>query len=128
MSAHTTIQISLSLTVLRNSNLDACLAFYGALGLTFQQEQHGSGPIYYSCELGPTVVEIYPGAPGAAPGRKHGGATMLGFAVQSLDAVLDALRLLGVEPTAPPKASAWGRRVLVIDPDGRAIDLSEVTM
>ncbi len=119
------VQPSLNLTVVRTANMDACLAFYCALGLTFQQEQHGSGPIHYSCELGNTVIEIYPGEPGTAPDRKSGGATMLGFTVGSLDAVLEALRPLGVEPAAPPKESVWGRRVLVIDPDGRAIDLIE---
>ena len=127
MAGNDMIRTVLSLTVLRTSNVDASLAFYRALGLTFQPEQHGSGPVHYSCELGHTVFEIYPGEPGAAPDRKSGGATMLGFTVESLDGVLDGLRLLEVEPVTPPKASAWGRRAVVIDPDGRAIDLIEAT-
>ena len=45
-------ETTLSLMVLRTDNIEAVLAFYQAIGLQFQQEQHGSGPIHYSCEIG----------------------------------------------------------------------------
>jgi lactoylglutathione lyase len=114
--------VSLSLIVLRSANVDAALTFYQALGLTFAQEQHGSGPIHYSCQIGGTVLEIYPGEEGVAPDRKSGGATMLGFAVASID---DVLAKLPDKPMSAPKDSTWGRRAVVLDPDGRAIELTE---
>jgi lactoylglutathione lyase len=118
-------QIKLGLLVLRCSNLEKSLAFYQAIGLSFAQEQHGSGPLHYAYEIGRTVMELYPGEPGTAPERKSGGATMLGFSVAALDETLKKLADLGFSPTAPPKDSAWGRRAVVLDPDGRAVEISE---
>ncbi|MBV9850371.1 MAG: VOC family protein [Armatimonadetes bacterium] len=81
---------TLGLVVLRAADVDRMLAFYHALGLEFVQERHGNGPIHYSCDLGGTIIEIYPGKSGVAPDRRSGGATMLGFQVVSLDATLAA--------------------------------------
>jgi lactoylglutathione lyase len=114
--------VSLSLIVLRSANIDAALKFYQAIGLTFVQEQHGSGPVHYACEMGKTILEIYPAEAGTAPERKSGGATMLGFSVASVDEILAQLSTTII---TPPKDSAWGRRAVVFDPDGRAIELNE---
>src|SRR5690349_5415963 len=86
---------ALSLLVLRTGKLEQTLAFYRALGLEFAQEQHGSGPIHYSAQIGGTVIEIYPGAEGVAPPRLNGGATMLGFRVPSVDPTVAALLQCG---------------------------------
>lgn len=117
--------IALSLLVLRTANMEAMLAFYRAVGLAFVQEQHGSGPVHYSSEIGELVIEIYPAEEGHAPDRKQGGATMPGFSVTDLDGALSNLRQLGIEPLSAPKESAWGRRAVVLDPDGRAVELSQ---
>ena len=116
---------SLSLIVLRTAKLDASLAFYGALGLKFVQEQHGTGPVHYSCQLESTVIEIYPGNEGTAPSRLSGGATMLGFQVASVDLALGALQQFDAVVVTPAKDSPWGRRAVVADCDGRAIELTE---
>src|SRR6266498_3293777 len=109
------ISPTLSLLVLRTAKLEATLAFYRALGMEFVQEQHGSGPAHYSCQLGGTVVEIYPGSDGTAPPRQSGGATMLGFRVASVDATVATLQQLGAEVVTAPKDSPWGRRAVVAD-------------
>ena len=105
--------------------MDAMLGLYGALGLTFTQEQHGTGPIHHSCDMGGTVLEIYPGSEGGAPDRRAGGATSLGFRVSSVDATLSSLKQLGASVITPPKDSQWGRRAVVADPDGRAVEISQ---
>jgi catechol 2,3-dioxygenase-like lactoylglutathione lyase family enzyme len=51
----------------RAADLEKSLAFYRALGLEFQQEQHGNGPIHYASIMRETVIEIFPGKPGNAP-------------------------------------------------------------
>jgi lactoylglutathione lyase len=112
----------LNLLVLRAADLDVTLSFYRALGLSFNEEQHGKGPVHYACELDGLVLEIYPAGAGSAPERTQGGAVMLGLVVASLDQTLVDL---GVTPVSPPKDSAWGRRAVVLDPDGRAVELSE---
>ena len=118
-------QISLGLLVLRASDLEKALAFYRAIGLSFVQERHGSGPVHNACEIGGTVMELFPGDPGTAPACKSGGSTMLGFSVSALDETLKTLANLGHFPISPPKDSAWGRRAVVTDPDGRAVELNE---
>jgi lactoylglutathione lyase len=116
---------SINLLVLHAANIDASLAFYGTLGLDFVQEQHGSGPVHYSCEVGATVVEIYPGKPGTASDRKQAGATTIGFQVADVDKVVGDLQSSGAIILTAPQASAWGRRAVVQDSDGRAIELSQ---
>lgn len=114
---------ALSLIVLRCAALESSKAFFTALGLNFEKEQHGEGPIHYSCELGEQVLELYPGKPGAAPIRTQSGASMYGFRVESLDRVLKELQNLGAEIIHSPSDTPWGRRAVVLDPDGRSIEL-----
>jgi len=98
----------LSLLVLKTSRLDPTLAFYRSLGFVFKQEQHGTGAIHYSCMMNELVLEIYPGTEGVAPDRKSGGATMLGFAVTSIDSALAELQKYSAQILTPPKDSPWG--------------------
>ena len=118
-------QTNLNLIVVKTSRLTDSLSFYRALGLSFVEEQHGTGPKHFSANLGGVVLELYPGTDGNAPDRKSGGATMMGFKVASLDGVLAELSKLAIQVISPAKESAWGRRAVVADPDGRAIELSE---
>src|SRR4051812_35883873 len=118
------METSLSLLVLRTSRVDAMLSLYRAMGLRFKQEQHGSGPVHYSCDFGNAVLEIYPGNSGDAPSRQSGGATSLGFRVSSVDGTLSEIQKLGAPVISVPKNSQWGCRATVADPDGRTIEIS----
>ena len=115
----------MSLIVLRTATIETMLVFYGALGLVFVQEQHGTGPIHYSTALGDVIMEIFPAETGQALDRKAGGATMIGIKVESVDAVIETLQKMGIQPLSAPKDSAWGRRATVLDSDGRLIELTE---
>lgn len=114
-----------NLIVLRTANTEAMLVFYQALGLVFVQEQHGTGPIHYSTQLGDMTMEIYPAEAGQAPDRKAGGATMIGIKVESVDGVINRLQNVDIQMLSAPKNSAWGRRATVLDPDGRLIELTQ---
>ena len=105
--------------------MDASLAFYRALGLQFVEERHGTGPVHYSTRVGSTVLEIYPGENATPLDRISSGATMLGFGVTSLDSAVAAVQTLGSQIVTSPRDSTWGRRAVVLDPDGRAIEISE---
>ena len=115
----------LGLLVMRAADLEQTARFYRALGFEFVGEQHGNGPLHYACELNGTVIEIYPGKPGTAPDRRSGGATLLGFQVDSLEVTLKAIAEIGAPVLTAPQESPWGRRTVVQDPDGRAIELTE---
>ena len=75
------------LVVLRSANIEKSRAFYEAIGLTFVEEQHGNGPLHLACETDTLVFELYPGEDAPILEAKHSSATMIGFNVESLDAV-----------------------------------------
>jgi len=108
---------SLHLVVLRTANLESLLKFYEAVGLTFVEEKHGNGPKHYACDLGSSVLELYP----AYDKVSSGSATMLGFTVNSIENVLSSLNA----SQTPVKNSSYGRRAVVYDPDGRMVELVE---
>jgi catechol 2,3-dioxygenase-like lactoylglutathione lyase family enzyme len=116
---------SLALVVLRTEDLGRSLRFYQALGLRFTEERHGSGPVHHACQLGETVLELYPAEPGRAPDRRTGGATMIGFHVDSLSQTIQALAGLNVAVLTPPSDSSTPARIVVQDPDGRAIEIRQ---
>ena len=109
--------VTLTLLVLRCGDLDASRRFYSALGLVLTTEQHASGPVHSSGQLGPTVLELY-------PAQSTTTSTRLGIAVPSVATALAALRSLGGridrEPT-PEHGSC-----LVRDPDGNAVELTQL--
>jgi lactoylglutathione lyase len=116
---------ALSLMVLRTAKMESALGFYRALGFEFVEEKHGSGPVHYSTQIGSTVMEIFPGETAEPLGRKAGGATMLGFTVASVDEAVTAAQRLNAQIVTAPTDSPWGRRAVVVDLDGRGIELSE---
>lgn len=110
------------LVVLYAQNLQTSLDFYVAIGLSFVEEQHGTGPIHFACECENLVIELYP-AKEANDVSTHN--VMLSFKVASLEEALAALNSRGIEPKSAPKDSSWGRWVNVVDPDGRTVQLVE---
>ena len=113
------------LIVIPSSKIQNSRAFYEAVGLTFVEEQHGNGPLHLACETDTLVFELYPGEDAPLLDAKQSGATMIGFNVESLDAVLSELRVLDVAPKSVPKVAPWGRWANVVDPDGRVVQLNE---
>jgi hypothetical protein len=50
--------------VLKTPDVASTLAFFEELGLVFQTEIHGTGPVHYACEQNGRVFEIYPSKDG----------------------------------------------------------------
>ncbi|MFK7821621.1 MAG: VOC family protein, partial [Planctomycetaceae bacterium] len=111
---------SVSLIVLRVSDLSRSAEFYARLGVHFESEQHGDGPEHFAAQLGHTVFELYP-ATGKWPVST---SVRLGFRVNGIDATVDQLRRSDVTILTEPQASSWGRRAVVVDPDGHRIELT----
>jgi predicted enzyme related to lactoylglutathione lyase len=115
----------LTLLVLRAADVSRSLVFYKMLGFEFTEERHGTGPVHYSCEVGGVVVEIFPGKPGHTPDRRDSGATLIGFQVADLDQIVAAMKASGATIITDVQDSTWGRRAIIQDPDGRAIELNQ---
>jgi hypothetical protein len=106
-----------NLLVLRTPDPDTLANFYLLLGLTFEKHRHGTGPEHYAAELGPCVLEIYPGDL-SMPAR-------LGFEVENLNTLIAELVARGTPIIIPPKESPWGYRAVIQDPVGTKIELVE---
>ena len=113
----------LTLLILKVKDIEHTVQFYTALGIQFQTEQHGAGPVHYSALLGNTVLEVY-------PARSEEDVTTnmrLGFIVQCLTETIKLLKNLNVQIKAEPKQTAWGFRAVIINNDGHVIELVEET-
>jgi lactoylglutathione lyase len=116
----------ISSLVLFASSVRATAAFYRALGLDLAEEDHGEGPVHFATELGPVHFAIYPaGAAGRAAERRSGGSVFPGFYVDSLDSVAEALGRAGATMLTSHQEMPWGCRIVVEDPDGRAIEVNQ---
>ena len=109
-----------------SGQLERCTAFYKALGVPLQDEDHGDGFAHAAADLGGVHVAVFPAVgDGRAPAHRAAGSTFLGFWVSSLEAALDALRPFGAEVVQEHQVREWGCRVVVADPDGRAVELNQ---
>jgi lactoylglutathione lyase len=113
-------QPTLSLVVIRVSDITHSAAAYSLLGITFQREQHGNGPVHYSGSVGPTILELYP-----ATERSAVTSCRLGFAVACIADVIAKWRESGGEIVVEPTASPRGLRAVIVDPDGHKIELTQ---
>ena len=100
--------------VLRCADIERSRQFYEALGLRLSPEQHGTGAKHYSCDVGGTVLELYPLSGSGTPGLRFG------LIVSALDRIVDSLRSSGAAVAQDSPTSAT-----VVDPDGHQIALEQ---
>lgn len=115
--------IRLNLVVIRSADIDRAMQFYHALGLTFEQHQHGKGLTHYAAEMNGVVFEVYP----AQNEAEITASVRLGLQVASVEKSLTAAQAAGGQIVSEPKQSLWGLRAVVTDPDGHRIELTEIT-
>lgn len=112
--------MKLRLLVIRTASMPALVAFYECLGLKPEYHSHGGSPMHYSANAGGTVIEIYPLAKGQELADKN---LRIGFTITDFDAVIEKLQTAGTVFTSAPVQTAFGYCVVVIDPDGRKVEL-----
>jgi lactoylglutathione lyase len=116
------MMVVLSLVVIRSGNLEESVKFYQMLGLNFEKHQHGNGLEHFASNVGQTTFEIYPQT--ARRGTTIG--TRLGFQVFDVDSLVIRLQKENVTVITKPSVSEWGRRAVVVDPDGHRIELTQL--
>lgn len=109
--------MQLNLLVLRSKNIEISKSFYEKLGLKFQKEQHGKGSLHYSTYVGQMVMELYPLKNGYNVENNR-----LGFALDVED-IYTYLYEVSVEIVSEYEFDNK-RIVVVIDPDGRKVELT----
>jgi catechol 2,3-dioxygenase-like lactoylglutathione lyase family enzyme len=118
-------ETSLSLLVLRTTRIGACLEFYQALGLTLVEEKHGKGAVHDSSSSNGITIEIYPETRKKSAENRAESTIRLGFMVESLAATLESLETLGATVLKPPAITQWGHHAVLLDPDGREVEINE---
>jgi lactoylglutathione lyase len=116
---------SLSLLVLRTARIGACLEFYQRLGLAMVEEKHGKGPVHYSSSSNGITVEIFPETKKNYIENGAERTLRLGFMVESLAETLESLKAIGATVLNPPSITQWGHLAVVLDPDGREVEINE---
>ncbi len=111
-------QAALNLIVIRVKDLERSRGFYETLGINFFYEQHGNGEKHLSAMLEQIVFEIYPSSNNIDISQIR-----LGFRVSSVDKTIEALQAIETVIVSPPKDSQWGRRAVILDPDGYKVEL-----
>ena len=109
--------MDLNLVVLRAEDPDALVAFYEALGLTFDREQHDRGPPHHSSRTGQVVMEIYP-MQSHAPTT----STRIGFVVDDL-ARSCAIAARSGRIIRSPTPGPLGLGAVIEDPAGHKVEL-----
>lgn len=114
------VSVALNLVVIYSHNLSKSIGFYEKLGLTFEREQHGNGPLHYSCNLGTVVLEIYPVLNNTLTTKLR-----LGFSLPDIEKSIEDIKTLGHFVITEPTNSEWGKRAVIEDPDGYKVELIE---
>lgn len=110
--------MSINLLVLRVADIERSRAFYETLDLSFEAEQHSRGPAHYSARAGGSLVlELYP------RGDLTTSDVRLGFLVDSVKSVCDAVEALGGTVKRAARETDRGTEAIIVDPDGHTIDL-----
>ena len=113
--------VELNLVVIRVRDIGVAGKFYTALGLTFAEHSHGTGPQHLSTTGGPVVVEIYPATSEVDETRN----IRIGFVIEDIERAVEAAIDAGGQLLAKPKASEWGLRAILMDPFGNKVELIE---
>jgi predicted enzyme related to lactoylglutathione lyase len=112
--------------VVFTEHLQRSVAFYRALGVPLEDEDHGDGLVHAAGDMNGVHVAVLPASSAGAAGRwTAAGSTFVGLWVPSLDAALAALQPLGAEVLREHEDCEWGCRVIVADPDGRAVEVNQ---
>jgi len=119
-------QPEINLVVLRAADIMETLLFYKVLGMEFKQECHSQGVIHYACTLGTITIEIYPLTNDSKTKLVQSGAMMLGFKVSNIDTIVTQLQEISNTKLPTVQVTLWGRRVVLKDPDGRKVELTEL--
>ena len=112
--------MEIRLLVLRTSNTKLLADFYSLLGLKFEYHKHDNSPYHYSATIKETILEIYPLAKNQDKPDKN---LRLGFGIENFDQVMITLKTSQVDFSQEPTQTEFGFMTIIIDPDGRKIEL-----
>jgi lactoylglutathione lyase len=108
------------------ADLEATVNFYRAIGVALEIEDHGDGHRHHAADVGGIHLAIFEGGEARPETGRRNGGDFVGLTVSSLTNSLEAARQLGAEVAEEPTDYHWGTRAIVVDPDGRSVEMIEV--
>ncbi len=114
--------MEIALIVIRTKDMERIVSFYSLLGLEFEYHQHNNSPFHYSAKVDKGILEIYPLAKGYS---EVDASLRLGFRISNFEYIINELKEASVHFAIEPSSSDWGVMAVVVDPDGRKIELYE---
>jgi predicted enzyme related to lactoylglutathione lyase len=123
----------LASVVLFSDRSSEVVAFYRALGVPLQDEDHGDGVVHQAADVDGVHLAVLPAHEhgdvgfGEAAHRawRAGGTTFVGLWVESLEEATAAIERTGAPLLRSHERCEWGCRVVVGDPDGRAVEVNQ---
>jgi catechol 2,3-dioxygenase-like lactoylglutathione lyase family enzyme len=127
----------LASVVLFSRRPDEVVAFYRAVGVPLEDEDHGDGVMHHAADVDGIHMAVLPadedGNDGSgdawgdatSPAWRAAGTTFVGLWVDSLEESTAALERAGAPLLRSHEQCDWGCRVVVRDPDGRAVEVNQ---
>ncbi len=116
------MQSKLFRITLNSAQPDLLLRFYGVLGFKFSQKAVDKGSQTWLGQVGDMSLEVY--SIKESLSKKIPGVQM-SFEVDSLEEVVKEFRAVHAQIMMEPMSTKTGLMAIVMDPDGRSIELSE---
>jgi lactoylglutathione lyase len=114
------MQSKLFRITLNSSQPELLLRFYSVLGFHFSQKQVDKGSLAWLGQLGEMALEVY-GIKETFSGRSPN--VQLSFQVAGIESIIEKVRDLKLQIMMEPLQSSIGTIAIVMDPDGRSIEL-----
>ncbi|AYL98945.1 VOC family protein [Mucilaginibacter celer] len=110
----------LKLLVVRTADMLKLVEFYQLLGFSFDYHKHGNSPYHYSVTIDGVVMEIYPLAKNQTMADSN---LRLGFELDDFDSAMALLKQANTTFVSEPAQTDFGFMAVVVDPDGRRVEL-----
>lgn len=115
---------TLNLLVLRSDDFEKLKDFYEILlEVKFEYHKHGNGPYHYSSIIDGVIFEIYK----SSKNYEQNNSLRLGFMISRLDSIVDRLAKSNFKVLSYPTVKEWGYQSIIMDTDGRKLELTEYT-
>ena len=112
--------MEIKLIVIRTEDPKRLSEFYSFLGLTFEYHSHGKSRMHYSAKIGEAILEVYPLMKDQVSSDK---CLRIGLAIDDFEERISVLRNSGVIFNLEPRDTEFGLMAVVVDPDGRKLEI-----
>jgi Glyoxalase/Bleomycin resistance protein/Dioxygenase superfamily. len=105
------------------SKVQEVIEFYRAVGIPLEPDSHDEPDKtpHFEADVADTHFAVFETKDGSSGGTQS--PTMVGLAVDDLVAVVAKLEKMNAKFKTTLEDTPWGKRVVVYDPDGRAVEI-----